>query len=64
VHSDGDRILGLAVMFVDPADGSAGFINVVGDITPEDVGRIGRTFDIDALERFGDVDEDRKEERP
>ncbi|HUP42362.1 MAG TPA: DUF4252 domain-containing protein [Thermoanaerobaculia bacterium] len=63
VRSGGERILGLAVMFVD-AGGSAGVINVVGDITPEDVGRIGRTFDIDALERFGDVDKDRKEERP
>lgn len=68
VRSEGDRILGLAVMFVDPADGSAGFINVVGDITPEDVGRIGRTFDIDALERFDeagtDRDEEDEEERP
>jgi hypothetical protein len=64
VRSGGERILGLAVMFVDAAGGSAGFINVVGDITPEDVGRIGRTFDIDALERFGDVDKDPKEERP
>jgi len=63
VRSGGERILGLAVMFVDGA-GSAGFINVVGDITPEDVGRLGRTFDIDALERFGDVDKDREEERP
>jgi len=68
VRADGERILGLAVMFVDPADGSAGFINVVGDITPEDVGRIGRTFDIDALQRFDEADADRddedEEERP
>lgn len=51
VRTDGERILGLAVMFVEPG-GSAGFINVVGDITPEEVGRLGRTFDIDALDRF------------
>lgn len=53
VNTDGERIRGLAVMFVEP-DGTAGFINVVGDITPEEVGRLGRTFDIDALERFGE----------
>jgi hypothetical protein len=64
VRSDGERILGLAVMFVDPEDGSAGFINVVGDITPEDVGRLGRTFDIDALERFGESGAGRREEKP
>lgn len=62
VNTDGERILGLAVMFVEP-DGTAGFINVVGDITPEEVGRLGRTFNIDALERFdGNGAEERKEE--
>ena len=64
VRADGERILGLAVMFVDPADGSAGFINVVGNITPEDVGRLGRTFHIDALERFDEAGAGREEERP
>jgi hypothetical protein len=51
VRTAGERIQGLAVVFIEP-DGSTGFINVVGDISPEEVGRIGRTFDIDALERF------------
>lgn len=61
VNTDGERILGLAVMFVEP-DGTAGFINVVGDITPEEVGRLGRTFNIDALERFdGNGSRERKE---
>lgn len=72
VRTDGERILGLAVMFVEPG-GSAGFINVVGDITPEEVGRLGRTFDIDALDRFdaeelasppGDGSEDGEQEHP
>ena len=40
------------------ADGTAGFINVVGNITPEEVGRIGRTFNIEALERFDEGDDD------
>lgn len=63
VSSDGDRILGLAVMFVEP-DGTAGFINVVGDITPEEVGRLGRTFKIDALERFEGEGSKKPEEEP
>lgn len=54
VRTDGDLIRGLAVVFIE-ADGTTGFINVVGNITPEEVGRIGRTFDIDALERFDDA---------
>lgn len=63
VNTDGERIRGLAVMFVEP-DGTAGFINVVGDITPEEVGRLGRTFDIDALERFGGTGSEEPEEEP
>lgn len=51
VRTEGDLIQGLAVVFVEP-DGTTGFINVVGNITPDEVGRIGRTFDIEALERF------------
>lgn len=68
VKTEGERILGLAVLFVEPG-GSAGFINVVGDVTPEEVGRLGRTFDIEALERFdgapeGDSEDPPEEERP
>ncbi len=70
VRTEGERILGLAVMFIEPG-GSAGFINVVGDVTPEEVGRLGRTFDIEALERFEGADregekpgEPHEEERP
>jgi hypothetical protein len=45
---DGDRISGLSVMFLEP-DGSAGFINIVGDVSPAELGRLGRTFDIEPL---------------
>ena len=48
---DGERIFGLAVMFVEPG-GSAGFINIVGDVSPEELGRLGRTFDIEPLARL------------
>lgn len=56
VRTAGELIQGLAVVFVEP-DGTTGFVNVVGEITPDDVGRIGRTFDIEALERFEDADD-------
>lgn len=56
VRTDGELIQGLAVVFIE-SDGTTGFINVVGNITPEEVGRIGRTFDIDALERFDDAED-------
>ena len=49
--AEGDRISGLAVMFVEPG-GSAGFINIVGDVSPEELGRLGRTFDIEPLVRL------------
>ncbi len=52
VRTDGERIFGLAVMFFEPDDGTAGFINVVGDVSPEEIGRLGRTFKIPALEHL------------
>lgn len=58
-RTDGDRISGLAVMFVE-TDGSAGFINIVGEVSPEELGRLGRTFDIGPLEQMGrELDDDR-----
>lgn len=57
VRTAGELIQGLAVVFVE-TDGTVGFINVVGNITPEEVGRIGRTFDIDALQRFEESGEE------
>lgn len=50
-RSDGATISGLSVMFIEP-DGSAGFINIVGDVSPEELGRLGRTFHIEPLERM------------
>lgn len=49
VRMAGERVEGLAVLFVE-ADGTAGFINVVGDVSPEELGRLGRTFDLDIPE--------------
>ncbi len=48
---DGERISGLSVMFLEP-DGSAGFINIVGDVSPAELGRLGRTFDIEPLQEL------------
>jgi len=50
-RSDGSTISGLSVMYIEP-DGSAGFINIVGDVSPEELGRLGRTFHIEPLERM------------
>lgn len=64
---DGERIFGLAVMFVEPG-GSAGYINIVGDVSPEELGRLGRTFDIEPLARLSeetaDSTQEEQEEEP
>ena len=44
----GDAIAGLVVL-VNEAGGESVFINIVGDISPRDVGRLGRALDIDPL---------------
>ncbi len=44
-----DRIAGLAVMSVEPGN-EAAFINIVGDIDPAQIGRLGRKFDIQPLD--------------
>ena len=41
-------IAGLVVL-VTEAEGESVFINIVGDISPQDVGRLGRALDIDPL---------------
>jgi hypothetical protein len=49
IRHDNHKIAGLAAMFVDGND-SAGFINIVGDVDPGQVARIGRQLNIRALE--------------
>ncbi len=51
IRSDGDNIAGLVVMVVSPDEDETIFVNIVGDIDPEEIGRIGSKFHIDALDR-------------
>lgn len=43
-------IAGMMVMVVEPGSDDTVFLNIVGEINPEQIGRIGRTFDIDPLD--------------
>ncbi len=50
LKSDGKTIAGLVVMVLDPSDDDGAiFVNIVGDIDPQQIGRIGRKFNIDPL---------------
>ena len=44
-----DVIAGLVVMVVSPQEDETVFVNIVGEIDPAQIGRIGRTFDIGPL---------------
>lgn len=47
---NGDVIAGLVVMVLEPDDEEgAVFVNIVGDIDPEQIGKIGQKFNIDPL---------------
>ncbi len=48
--ADGDVIEGMVVLAVDEYDDEAMFVNIVGEIRPDQIGRIGRKFNIGALE--------------
>ncbi|MEW6752581.1 MAG: DUF4252 domain-containing protein [Candidatus Latescibacterota bacterium] len=49
VAGDGDALCGLVVMSLEEGE-EAVFVNIVGDLDPEQLGRIGRTFDIAPLD--------------
>ena len=50
VRTDGDLLAGLVVMVVSPGENETVFVNIVGEIDPMQIGRIGRKFDIDVLD--------------
>ena len=52
-----NKIIGIVVMVVDPGD-EAVFVNIVGEIDPAQIGRIGRKFHIKPLEGLGDDGDD------
>ena len=53
-----NNIEGLVVMVVEEDD-EATFVNIVGNVDPAKIGRIGRSFDIDAMDiDFGNLDND------
>jgi len=47
---DGDSIAGLTVMMADPNERETMFVNIVGSIRPEEIGKIGRGLDIEPLQ--------------
>lgn len=50
LKSDGKTIAGLVVMVLDPSDDDGAiFVNIVGDIDPQQIGRIGQKFNINPL---------------
>ncbi len=50
VKLDGDAIAGMVVMVIDPGYDDTVFLNIVGDIDPEQIGRLGRKFNIGRFE--------------
>lgn len=55
VKSDGESIAGLTVMLADPNDGETMFVNIVGSIRPDELGKIGRGLDIEPLQNMDDT---------
>lgn len=62
VRHDGEKIAGLAAMFVEGGE-SAGFINIVGEVDPGQVARIGRQLNIHALEVMDEAIKDSGKDR-
>ena len=46
----GESIDGMVVLAMDDSDDEAVFVNIVGEIKPDQIGRIGRKFNIGALD--------------
>lgn len=61
VRPEGDAIAGLTVMTADLDDNETVFINIVGSINPEQIGKIGRGLNIESLE---EVDTTRSRNNP
>lgn len=56
---EGDNIAGLTVMVADPSDQETIFVNIVGSIRPDEIGKIGRGLDIGPLEDIDSTRQDR-----
>lgn len=52
VRVNNGAIAGMIVMAVNPGDDETFFVNIVGDINPQEIGRIGRKFDINPLDEM------------
>ncbi len=50
VRVDDGAIAGMLVMVLSPDDDETIFVNIVGEIDPEQIGRLGRKFDIEPLD--------------
>ena len=46
-----DAIAGLVVLVVSPGEEETAFVNIVGEIDPAQIGRIGRKFNLSPLDR-------------
>lgn len=54
---DNESIAGLTVMVADPNDQETIFVNIVGSIRPEEIGKIGRGLDIEPLQNVDTSDQ-------
>ena len=50
VRVDDGAIAGMMVMVISPDDDETVFVSIVGQIDPEQIGRLGRKFDIEPLD--------------
>jgi len=52
VRMNHDEIAGMMVMVIEPGYDDTVFLNIVGNIDPEQIGRLGRKFDLGHLDDF------------